>query len=74
MNAKHSKPRLPGEARTKLRKGATHKDKKQYDRKRDKCLKALDRMISSAFFVSFSYWQLHVSQKHPGWYNRTYVI
>lgn len=30
------KARLPKEARVKLSKGGTHKDKKQYDRKREK--------------------------------------
>lgn len=29
------RPRLPKEAREKLRKGSAHKDKRRYDRKRD---------------------------------------
>ncbi len=36
MKMKRFKPRLPEEARGKLHKGCAHKDKKRYDRKRDK--------------------------------------
>ena len=34
--AKRIKTRLPKEARVKLSKGCAHKDKKRYDRKREK--------------------------------------
>lgn len=47
-----SRSRLPEEAREKLRKGGTHRDRKRYDRKRDKVPTALDKIISNAFFVS----------------------
>ena len=36
--AKRIKARLPKEARVKLSKGCAHKDKKKYDRKREKTL------------------------------------
>jgi len=49
MKVPECKPRLPEEARKKLRKGGVHRDRKRYDRKRDKVLKALDRNISNAF-------------------------
>jgi len=36
MKALRFKPRLPEEARGRLHKGGAHKNKKRYDRKRDK--------------------------------------
>jgi hypothetical protein len=44
-----SRSRLPEEAREKLRKGGTHRDRKRYDRKRDKVPTALDKTLSNAF-------------------------
>lgn len=43
---KRIKARLPKEARVKLSKGGTHKDKKQYDRKREKLLPRQAKGIS----------------------------
>ena len=49
MKVPEWKPRLPEEAREKLRKGGVHRDRKRYDRKRDKVPTALDKIISNAF-------------------------